>query len=41
LASVGRYDEAIVEFSEVLRLKPDFAEARSNLEACIALRKAR
>jgi hypothetical protein len=32
LASLGRFDEAIPQFTEVLRLKPDFTEARNNLE---------
>jgi tetratricopeptide (TPR) repeat protein len=36
LASLGRLDEAIAQFSEALRIKPDFDAARMHLEATLA-----
>jgi hypothetical protein len=38
LASMGRLDEAIAQFSEALRIKPDFAAARRSLQAALARR---
>jgi hypothetical protein len=37
LAGAGRIDEAIAEFSVALRLKPDLAGARRNLDIARAL----
>jgi len=39
LARLGRLDEAIVQFSEAVRLKPDFAEARQALEHAMSPRQ--
>ena len=38
LAALGRYDEAIAQFTEALRLQPDLDEARRNLEYATDLR---
>ena len=38
LVSTGRLDEAIAQFSQALRIKPDFAEARRRLEMARAQR---
>jgi len=38
LASLGRLDEAIAQFSEALRIKPDFDAARMHLETTLARR---
>jgi tetratricopeptide (TPR) repeat protein len=32
LGSLGQLDEAIAEFQQALRAKPDFADARANLK---------
>jgi hypothetical protein len=38
LASVGRLDEAIAQYSMALRIRPDFDAARKGLEAAQARR---
>jgi len=32
LAKQGKFEEAVSHYSEVLRIKPDYAQARRNLE---------
>lgn len=39
LERAGRFDEAIAHCNEALRLKPDLAEARLNLETAVAARE--
>jgi len=39
LGMSGRLDEAINQFREALRVKPDFADARRNLEMALASRR--
>ena len=39
LAKKGHYDDAIIQFSEALRLKPDYAKAYNNLGAALASQK--
>jgi Tfp pilus assembly protein PilF len=41
LARLGRPNEAIAQFTEALRLRPDFADARANLERARANRRER
>jgi tetratricopeptide (TPR) repeat protein len=38
LARLGRYDEAIAEFTEALRLNPALRDARDAIEYCTSLR---
>jgi tetratricopeptide (TPR) repeat protein len=40
LSKQGRLDEGITEFQEALRLKPDFAEARKDLDWVLGQKKA-
>jgi TPR repeat len=37
---LGKLDDAIVQFSEAVRLKPDFADAHRALEQAISLRQS-
>ncbi|MCP4693173.1 MAG: tetratricopeptide repeat protein, partial [Desulfobacterales bacterium] len=41
LASRGKLEEAIHHFSEALRIKPDFTDARRNLETGARLKGKR
>ena len=41
LANEGRVDEAIREFSEALRIQPNFADARNNLATMLERKKER
>ena len=40
LASVGRLEDAAFELNEAIRLRPDYPEAKSNLERVKQLQKA-
>jgi Flp pilus assembly protein TadD len=39
LGDTGKLDGAIAEFQEVLRLHPDHAEARRNLDMALVLKR--
>ena len=36
LAGVGRYDDAIAQFAEALKIQPGFAAAQKGLESALA-----
>ena len=40
LGDAGRLDAAIAEFQQVLRLRPDHAEARKNLEMALEMKRS-
>jgi Flp pilus assembly protein TadD len=40
LANQGKYDEAIAHFNEALRIRPDQAEARDNIERVLEIQQA-
>jgi tetratricopeptide (TPR) repeat protein len=37
--AIGKYDEAIQNYKEALRLQPDSPEARQNLEVALKLKE--